>query len=351
MGFPEEIKYAATTNIDILRTILEISQVLQKFSQQQFTPSLGIMSVLHTVTRRLESSPHILFDNHLTQILSWWFPQFIEILSVVLLLSNSASDQSTQVLKDTNTLESYFNCYRANIVIVIYLLSGGYLIDQEYVQHALNLQKCPEKEEYCINQLNQNAKRITDKMRSRLGVIERHSVEISLLTKNAPSHTKKQTNQIRNWLDIFEALPPVCSTCAFLFLQSVSKELREIFGMDIQDFNSRTRLTIEVARPLPSLLDRISKISSILESIRNCWPVVFTEEDTTLLMRITLVISANVNQLCNLETVPFSVPECWDMWLLYITMLRDFVDHLFLLIFRKASKNQAEDVLGKVIVQ
>lgn len=98
------------------------------------------MSVLHTVTRRLESSPHILFDNHLTQILSWWFPQFIEILSVVLLLSNSASDQSTQVLKDTNTLESYFNCYRANIVIVIYLLSGGYLIDQEYVQHALNLQ-------------------------------------------------------------------------------------------------------------------------------------------------------------------------------------------------------------------
>lgn len=90
-------------------------------------------------------------------------------------------------------------------------------------------------------------------MRSRLGVIERHSVEISLLTKNAPSHTKKQTNQIRNWLDIFEALPPVCSTCAFLFLQSVSKELREIFGMDIQDFNSRTRLTIEVARPLPSV--------------------------------------------------------------------------------------------------
>lgn len=45
------------------------------------------------------------------------------------------------------------------------------------------------------------------------------------------------------------------------------------------------------------------------------------------------------------------MPECWDMWLLYITMLRDFVDHLFLLIFRKASKNQAEDVLGKVIVQ
>ena len=98
------------------------------------------MKILHSVIRTLESAPQLQFDSHTTQVISWWFPQFIEILSVVLLLSETTSDGNSQVLKDTNTMESYFNCFRANIVIVVYLLTGAYLVDQKYTTHLVELE-------------------------------------------------------------------------------------------------------------------------------------------------------------------------------------------------------------------
>eukprot|EP00012_Vannella_robusta_P001408 CAMPEP_0206187280 /NCGR_PEP_ID=MMETSP0166-20121206/2904_1 /ASSEMBLY_ACC=CAM_ASM_000260 /TAXON_ID=95228 /ORGANISM="Vannella robusta, Strain DIVA3 518/3/11/1/6" /LENGTH=381 /DNA_ID=CAMNT_0053602825 /DNA_START=205 /DNA_END=1347 /DNA_ORIENTATION=+ len=352
--FPIEIKHAVGANEQILQNILEISQTLQKFSQQPSTSSLDIMRALHTITHCLEGAPHLYFDNHTTQILSWWLPQFIEILSVVLLLSDTNTDGSSQILKDNNTVESYFNCYRANIVIVVYLLTGAYLVDQSLTTRIQEIEKdIAAKELYCATQLEEKTKKITSSIRKRLHSACKDCSDFSI-PKDQPlaGRVKKAPHQIRSWKDIYESLPPVSSTSAYLFTLDIPQELCIHLGMDLPDPSVRSpSLTFAAPHPLHTLLEKVSKIGHTLESVRNYWPISFSDSDSRLLTRTALVVAADAEQLCKLEVVPFAVPESWDNWLVYTTLLRTFLDYVILLIVRKAPKSQAEDILGKMIVQ
>ena len=101
---------------------------------------MPLINLLFRIIRYLERVKYIIFDVHTIRIISWWLPQFIEILSILLLISApSDSDSNSILLRDNKTLESFFTCYQSNLVIVIYLLSGAYLVDLQFTNRILSL--------------------------------------------------------------------------------------------------------------------------------------------------------------------------------------------------------------------
>lgn len=351
---PEEVQHTAGTNESILKAILDVSKTLHRFSYQQSTPSLSIVKCLRSITKELENSPHLLFDNHASEIVGWWFPQFIEILSVVLLLSEPNTEGTNQVLKDTNTLESYFNCYRANLVIVVYLLLGGYLYDQGITRCLSQIEKVnpTEREQECALRLEQECTAMTRSMRSQLSSATQ---ETGINTGSGASSRKvrrgrSSSSQIHCWMDVYESLPQICSTCAYLFISDIPPEIASHLKMDVQNASTRPR-SVEVVRPLQALLQEIAKLGVVLESIRDCWPVTFSAKDTALIVRTALVLLAEGERLSKLKSIPFAVPESWDNWSAYVRLVKEFVVYIILLARRKASRNEAEQVLGKMIVQ
>ena len=64
-----------------------------------------------------------------------------------------------------------------------------------------------------------------------------------------------------------------------------------------------------------------------------------------------MVLLAEGERLSKLKSIPFAVPESWDNWSAYVRLLKEFVVYVILLVQRKASRNEAEQVLGRMIVQ
>jgi hypothetical protein len=85
------------------------------------------MRVLRAAVKRLQNARHIYSDFHTSQTLSWWLPQLIEVMSILLLLSEPS--ESSDVQHSTTLVEQILRIYYTNLVVVIYFLIGGHLLD------------------------------------------------------------------------------------------------------------------------------------------------------------------------------------------------------------------------------
>jgi len=355
-----QIQLVVGSNNQILQTILQTSHTLHRLCKEQSIQAISLVETLRTICQSLMKAKHLAYDTHSTQIISWWLPQFVEMLCVLLLISEPTKDGSTQQLKDTKTLESYFSLYQANLVIVIYLLSGEYLFDLKIVDRVLNLQRdFSQREKDCLDSLQMKTSQITSSIRKRLRCTFKDSLGDRLkcpldskdsLAKN--SKVDSQVEQIKQWKDIYHSLPPVCCHSIYLFLLHMPSDLCDHFSINIPTPTSLTSSQlIAQSNPLLALLDRVLKIGEVLEAIRATWPIIFTEADKQALIRTILVVCVEAKKLHKLESIPFVVPESWDNWLLYLELLEDFIDHMIILVQRQASLCEAETLLGKMIVQ
>ena len=81
------------------------------------------MEIMSNVSQVLEKTPHLHVDEHLTQIISWWLPQIIEILLLILLLSTPIDHKQF-----TSIFDNVVTIFETNTIITIYLLTGCYMI-------------------------------------------------------------------------------------------------------------------------------------------------------------------------------------------------------------------------------
>lgn len=157
--------------------------------------------------------------------MSWWLPQQIELLSATLLLSNPSFDGNNQSLETGKALFSEFiQKYEENLVILVYLLFGGYLQENELLSILINNDTGIEEVEL-LNSINEKISSITELIRASVqygyddsnGTLnDQHAFDCLEDTLHEPTYWKSMENRV----------PRTFSICNNLFTLSVPADLR-----------------------------------------------------------------------------------------------------------------------------
>ena len=179
----------------------------------------------------LEAFPFLYIDTHIAHILSWWLPQLIETLSALLLLSDISSDGTKQSMSTgIEAFNSFLAQYLDNLVLVIYLLLGGYMLEDPLM--SMIAKKDVEATEEDLHAC------ISDKI-----------VSVTSLVRAAVNACKSSNSQFLNrnnsfygmpmeeesdvtWKTICTRVPHTFASSNYLFTLSLPEEMRFHFGLD-----------------------------------------------------------------------------------------------------------------------
>mmetsp|Transcript_15693 Transcript_15693/g.61292 ORF Transcript_15693/g.61292 Transcript_15693/m.61292 type:complete len:500 (-) Transcript_15693:72-1571(-) len=357
--FPDDIQYSIGEHKPILELVLTISSKLEKCAQSQQTSAMDLMNLVQDVVKPLENIVDST-DFHLVIALSWWLPQFMEIIAILFLISEPSKSSGEQPLRDFNTLGLFLSTYQMNLVVVIYLISGAYLVDLGYTKRCSIL----KSKTLTFQQLNHNvwagvaekAKKMNNSVRKRLHSIVKeaqgHQNDTDFSDRNLDA-SDEMGKQINSWKDIYYSMPPICSTTLFLFLVHMPDEMRFCVDMDVTEVRSRSTMPLEDSPSLfNQILDRAETIGHSLDTIQSEWPYTFTPELRRKLLRSIIILIAQVECIHQINgAVPFAVPESWEIWGCYIEMLNAAMDYLTHAVHMGLRREQMQSLIGFLIVE
>jgi len=290
-------------------------------TEEQAPQTIDLVELLAKVVCEIERNDELQHDLHMREIISWWMPQFLEMITVLLLCTDSTSSSSSlpsspssDSQSDYKMITQFYDEYQKSLLVCLYLMSGEYLLQNQHFKKFKSIAYSPENnivtnsiaqkgkadnnaqnESNVFQLMEEKTKKLTSCLRKRLSSLEKETtVNMSKLSRTSSSRlhllgraqsSTFATNAIYCWKDVFALNPQIYSSTIYLFLSYIPEDIRMNFALDISDINIKYYSAHHFVDPLSSKLLDALKVSDAVENIRQNWPYLFTEKSTQSLFR------------------------------------------------------------------
>eukprot|EP01095_Lingulamoeba_sp_RSL-Kostka_P012187 TRINITY_DN4780_c6_g1_i1.p1 TRINITY_DN4780_c6_g1~~TRINITY_DN4780_c6_g1_i1.p1 ORF type:complete len:492 (+),score=90.31 TRINITY_DN4780_c6_g1_i1:116-1591(+) len=359
------------SNFQLFKMILDINKqlnlIINNYKENTVSSIEEVKTVLIFVDA-IESIEKISLDVHIEALFCWWFPQLLEILSLIQLqfnIINSSSSSSSNNNKNDNisqdfTFENYtadettdlvfgrlIDDFNMNTISLLFFLSGKYFVDDAfYINCIQKMDKKEQKSDAIVTDIQEKSRKLTVIIRKRLSYAIKEKPKESIFNSDNYSNnytSAQQRSTIKSFKDIYENIPQQEAHIIYSLVSFIPEDIKTLLGFSnlysrsviVQRLPRNTSAIISY-RPtftpgINTLVQYMNQLSNILTNIQDNWPIYDNTPLTTeSITRHILIIERQTNIIHSLDQTPFCVPEIWESWVIFIKIMHQFCKYLFL---------------------